>query len=135
MFRFQKLNAWQKAMDWAQHIYAVTDTFPDHERYGLTAHLRKSGVSVPSNIAEGSGRPSDKDFARFLEISYGSLMEAVCQCMLAQRLGYLSAEELASLESEAEELARMLSGLRNSLAGSGQVKDDGVDTGYLASDS
>ncbi len=89
MFRFQKLNAWQKAMDWAQRIYAVTDSFPDHERYGLTAHLRKSGVSVPSNIAEGSGRPSDKDSARFVEIAYGSLMEGISQCLLARRLDYL----------------------------------------------
>ena len=135
MFRFQKLHAWQKAMDWAQRIYALTDSFPDHERFGLTAHLRKSGVSVPSNISEGSGRPSDKDFARFLEISYGSLMEGVCQCMLAERLGYLSAEDLASLESEAEELARMLSGLRNSLTGSAGVRDGDPVTGYLTSDA
>ena len=62
-------------------------------------------------------------------------MEGVSQCLPAQRLGYLSEEDMAGFESQAEELARMLSGLRNSLAGSGQVKDDGVDTGYLASDS
>ena len=80
MFRFQKLQAWQKAVDWAQRIYAVTASFPNDERFGLTAQLRRSAVSVPSNIAEGSGRGSDRDFARFLEISYGSLMEALSQC-------------------------------------------------------
>ena len=61
MFRFQKLHAWQKAMDWAQRIYTVTDSFPDHERFGLTAHLRKSAFSVPSNIAEGSARTGVAD--------------------------------------------------------------------------
>ena len=79
MFRFEKLQVWQKAMDWVEHFCATTAEFPDTERYGLPSQLRRAAVSVSSDIAEGSSRKSDKDFARFLELSYGSLMEPVCQ--------------------------------------------------------
>ena len=115
MFRFEKLEVWQKAINWAEDVYSVSATFPNEERFGLTSQLQRAAVSIASNIAEGSGRVSDKDFARFIEVSYGSLMEAICQVRLAQRLGYLTEENLDKLQIDAEELARMLSGLRNSL--------------------
>ena len=135
MFRFQKLQAWHRAMDWTERVYEATASFPNDERFGLTAQVRRSAVSVASNIAEGSGRRSDRDFARFLEISYGSLMEAISQCLLAQRLGYLSADDLADLEAAAEELARMLSGLRNSITDAAGVRDSDLEAGYLESDA
>ena len=115
MFRFEKLDVWQKAMDWIDHIYSGTAGFPEDERFGLTSQLRRSSISVAANIAEGSGRTSDKDFARFVEISYGSLMEAVCECIVAKRQGYLSEKHFMTLYSDAEELSRMLSGLRSYL--------------------
>ena len=134
MFRFEKLQAWQKAMDWAQQVYAATSRFPDDERYGLTAQLRRAAVSVCSNIAEGSGRVSDREFAHFVGLSYGSLMEALCQCKLAVRLDYLSESDLSGLECGAEELSRMLSGLRSALVGSREVRDNGDAAPYLAED-
>ena len=111
-FRFEKLEVWRKAMDWARAIYQVSRGFPDHERHGLTPQVRRAAVSVASNIAEGVGRTSDADFARFLEIAYGSLMEATCQVQLAFELCYIEQNQLATLKDAAAEISRMLSGLR-----------------------
>ncbi len=112
VFRFEKLDVWRKAMAWLRQVYAVTSSFPDSERYGLSAQLRRCSVSVASNIAEGAGRNTDGDFVRFLEMAYGSLMEAVCQCQIAADLGYIDRVSLDGLRSEAAEIARMLTGLR-----------------------
>ena len=113
-FRFEKLEVWQKAMAWVKRVYNATAAFPPEERFGLISQIRRAAVSVPSNIAEGAGRSSGAEFARFVEIAYGSLMEVVCQCRLASDLGYLPEDEHRSIRAEAEELARMLSGLRES---------------------
>ncbi len=119
MFRFEKLDVWHKAVDLADRIYGVTDAFPDDERFGLTSQMRRASVSVSSNIAEGSGRSSDRDFARFIDIGYGSLMEVVSQGHIATRRSFLPQADLDTLKDEAEQLARMLSGLRSSLLHSG----------------
>jgi len=115
VFRFEKLDVWQKSLDFAGCVYAATDKFPVDERFGLTSQMRRAAVSISSNIAEGSGRSSDKDFARYLEISYGSLMETVSQWHLSYRQGMLDQATFESLQVQTEELARMLSGLRKSL--------------------
>jgi four helix bundle protein len=115
MFRIEKLDVWQRAIQFGQEIYAVTRTFPDDERFGLTSQLRRASVSVSSNIAEGSGRVSDADFARFVEIAYGSLMEVVSQTRIAKLQGFMSQSACEKLYNESEELARMLSGLRSTL--------------------
>lgn len=112
VFRFEKLDVWQKTMAWIRRIYAVTGTFPEAERYGLSAQLRRCAVSVASNIAEGTGRNTDADFVRFIEVAYGSLMEAVCQCQIAADLGYIESGPSNELRREAAEIARMLTGLR-----------------------
>jgi four helix bundle protein len=115
MFRFEKLEVWQNAVQLADHVYAVTRRFPNDERFGITSQMRRSAVSVSSNIAEGSGRNSDADFARFLEIAYGSLMEVISQAHIARRQGLLPSEEFDELYRESERVARMLSGLRSSI--------------------
>ena len=115
MFRFEKLAVWQKAIHLADMIYEVTQTFPTDERFGLTSQLRRAAVSISSNIAEGSSRSSNADFARFVEISYGSLMEVVSQLTIAKRQSIVSAIAYDDLYSKSEEVARMLSGLRASL--------------------
>lgn len=115
MFRFEKLEVWQKALELADDVYAVTRSFPADERFGLTTQMRRATVSISSNIAEGSSRSSDADFARFIEIAYGSLMEVVSQSMIAHRESFMQEEPLRSLYEKVEELARMLSGLRNQL--------------------
>jgi four helix bundle protein len=93
----------------------VTHSFPTDERFGLTTQMRRALVSISSNIAEGSSRSSDADFARFIEIAYGSLMEVVSQSMIAHRRSFMQEKPFRSLNEKAEELARMLSGLRNKL--------------------
>jgi four helix bundle protein len=115
MFRFEKLDVWKRAIEYAGTVYSVTTSFPSDERFGLTNQLRRAAVSVSSNIAEGTGRVSDVDFARFLEIAYGSLMEVVSQLTVAHHQSLVSKERYDALYSESQELARMLSGLRNTL--------------------
>jgi four helix bundle protein len=115
MFRFEKLDVWQKAVDFASGVYAVTGRFPGEERFGITSQMRRAAVSISSNVAEGSGRSSDKDFAHFLEMAYGSLMEVVSQLQVAFRQSLVEQRERDDLYSRAEEVARMLSGLKASL--------------------
>ncbi len=115
MFRFEKLDVWQKSVEFASQVYEATRGFPSEERFGLTSQMRRAAVSVSSNIAEGSGRTSDKDFAHFVTMAYGSLMEVVSQAQVALRQSFLQADTQGELNRRAEELARMLSGLKSSL--------------------
>lgn len=115
MFPFEKLEVWQKAIEFADSVYRITRPFPDDERFGLTSQMRRAAVSVSSNIAEGSSRFSHDDFARFVEIASGSLFEVVNHSIIAQRQGFLSEAERAQLYSAAAEQGRMLNGLRRSL--------------------
>jgi four helix bundle protein len=115
MFNFEKLDVWQKAIDFADVIYTHTRHFPADERFGLTNQMRRAAVSISSNIAEGTSRMSQTDFARFIEIATGSVFEVVSQSSIGRRRGFLSEESLRALYSAADEIGRMLSGLRNSL--------------------
>jgi len=115
MFRFEKLDIWQKAVEYADLIYKLTQDFPPEERFGLTSQLRRSAVSVSANIAEGTSRQSDVDLARFIEIAYGSLLESVSEMEIAKRQGFLNEQMFEKAYKEAEALARMLSGFRRTL--------------------
>ena len=115
MFNFEKLDVWQQAIDFADLIYNRTRAFPPDERFGLTNKLRRAAVSISSNIAEGSSRSSKGDFARFVEIATGSVFEVVSQAFIAQRQRLLNENEFRQIYTDAEELSRMLSGLRKSL--------------------
>jgi four helix bundle protein len=115
MFNFEKLDVWQKAIEFANFIYSKTRSFPNEERFGLTNQMRRAAVSISSNIAEGSSRMSQTDFARFIEIAPGSVFEVVSQAFIAKKQGFLIAEKFHLLYKSAEELSRMLSGLRKSL--------------------
>jgi four helix bundle protein len=112
MFRFEKLDVWHRAVAHACNVYRATKDFPADERYGLTSQLRRAAVSIAANVAEGSGRASDIDFARYVEIAYGSLMEVVSHARIAQLQGLLTDEVYEGIYRESDELARMLSGLR-----------------------
>jgi len=112
MFKFEKLDVWQKAIEFADLIYATTRTFPADERFGLTDQMRRGSVSVSSNIAEGSSRSSDLDFARFVEIGTGSLFEVVSQAIIAKRQRFLDQTSFGAIYGMAEDQGRMLSGLR-----------------------
>ncbi len=117
MFNFEKLETWQKAIEFADAVYIATTGFPSDERFGLTNQLRRAAVSISSNLAEGSSRHSRADYARFTEIATGSLFEVVSQAFIARRRGFLNEATFAKLYSDAEELSRMLSGLRSYLLG------------------
>ena len=117
MFKFEKLDVWQKAIDFADLIYRTTKPFPAEERFGLTNQMRRAAVSVSSNIAEGSSRVSDTDFARFVEIATGSLFEVVSEATIAKQRRLIDEPHFATIYNAAEEQGRMLSGLRRTLLG------------------
>lgn len=118
MFKFEKLMVWQKAVEFADFTYSITKSFPAEERFGLTNQMRRAAVSVSSNIAEGSSRSSNADFARFIEIATGPLFETVSQAFVSRRQGLLAEEAFQKLYDVAEEQGRMLSGLKSSLLAS-----------------
>ena len=94
---YTELIAWQKGMDFVEAVYKATKQFPKEELYGLTSQLRRAVVSIPSNIAEGQGRRSTKEFVQFLSIAHGSLREAETQILIAKRLNYIDAEQVRRL--------------------------------------
>jgi len=108
MSDFRKLLIWQKSMALITKIYFSTNNFPKEEIFGLTSQIRRSSISIPSNIAEGSGRESDKDFLRFLNISTGSLFEMQTQLEIAKNIAYLNQEEFNNLYEDSREVERML---------------------------
>lgn len=112
---YRDLFAWQKAMDLVVKVYEIIKGFPKEEIYGLTSQLRRAVVSIPSNIAEGQGRHSAKEFPRFLSIAHGSLREVETQLLIACRLAYLAEEELKPLLELCGEAGRLTQGLSNSL--------------------
>jgi four helix bundle protein len=115
MFNFERLDVWQKAIGFADLVYNQTRNFQADERFGLTNQMRRAAVSISSNIAEGTSRMSQTDFARFLEIATGSVFEVVSQCFIGRRQEFLTEEGFRALYSAADENGRMLSGLRKSL--------------------
>ncbi len=112
MRRFTDLKVWQRSHALVLHVYNLTRTFPADERFGRTSQLRRAILSVPTNIAEGTKRQSRHDYARFLNIAEGSLVEAEYLLMVACDLGYTSRESAASSVKEIREIASMLHGLR-----------------------
>jgi four helix bundle protein len=112
---FRELRVWQEAMKMTAEIYRCTANFPRHELYGLSQQIRRAAVSVPSNIADGKGHRSDREFTHFLFHARGSLLEMQTQVMTAGELQYLSKEEGQRLLARAEGVGRALSGLINSL--------------------
>ncbi|OON70868.1 four helix bundle protein [Hymenobacter sp. CRA2] len=113
--RFKELKVWQKAMEAAQLTYEQCAGFPGDERFGLTSQMRRAAVSIPSNIAEGAGRNSRLEFRQFLAIATGSAYELETQFLLAQTIGYVSADSAQAMSQRLDELQRMLYGLHQSL--------------------
>ena len=112
---YRELIVWQKGMDLVTLIYQMTQTFPQEERFGLTSQIRRSAISVPSNIAEGQGRRSAVEFKRFLSIARGSLQEMETQIMIARRLKYIEKNQEQHILMASAEVAKLLNGLSNSL--------------------
>jgi four helix bundle protein len=115
-YSFEKLNAWQEAKKLVVDVYHLLDNFPQTEKYALCDQIRRAITSVPSNIAEGSGRRSLKEQIHFLEISYGSLMETYNQLLIAIDLAYITVESVESIKPRIDNVAKMINGLCSSYA-------------------
>ena len=115
-FRFEKLEVWREARAINHTVYRLTRKFPDHEVFAMTSQIRRAAISVSSNIAEGSGRNSDKDFAHFLERAYGSLMETASLFYLALDERYVSEPELNPVFDDFERTAKRIVSLNHPLA-------------------
>ena len=115
---YRDLLACQEAMDLVEGVYRLTRSFPREEVYGLTGQLRRAAVSVASNIAEGQGRSTDRDFLHFLGIAYGSLREVETQILIAGRLGYIGEEKNEEALEQTSKVGRLLNGLMRSLESS-----------------
>ena len=113
-YYYKQLKVWQKAMQLVMDVYDATSKFPKHELYGLISQMRRSVISIPSNIAEGHGRSSNRELVRFLDIAKGSVCELDTQIEIAKKLGYLSPNEFTIIFNLLDETSRMLTGLRRS---------------------
>ena len=116
MKSYRDLIVWQKSMDVVTLIYKVVKQFPEDEKFGLTSQIKRSSVSVPSNIAEGYGRNYTKDYIRFLNIARGSLYEMQTQLQVAVNLGFIIEAELNKTKPLSKEVEKMLNSLINKLA-------------------
>ncbi len=112
---YNDLQVWQAAMDLAEDIYRITKTFPKEETYALTVQLRRAAVSVPSNIAEGKGRSTQKELAQFLCHSRGSLFEIETQINIARRLGYIDVAQADAIREKTARVGQLLNGLLRSI--------------------
>ena len=112
---FRKIQVWEKAHRFVLQIYKVTSAFPKDELYGLTSQIRRAAASIPSNIAEGCGRDTQTELARFIHIAGGSASELKYQLILANDLGHIDDETYPNLDSEINEIQRMLYGFEKAV--------------------
>ena len=112
---FKELNVWKKSISLTEEIYLFTASLPNEEKFGLISQMRRSAVSIPSNIAEGSGRDSDKEFSRFLDISLSSAFELETQIIIAQKIFSVISEDLEKINQILAEVQNMIYGLKKIL--------------------
>jgi len=115
MNNYKNLKVWQKAVELVVKVYDVTKNFPKEEVYGLTSQIRRSAVSIPSNLAEGSGRNSSKDFNNFLGIAHASCYELETQMIIANKIGFLQDTDFNNLQKDIVEIQKMNSSLKRAL--------------------
>lgn len=114
-YNYKNLDVYKESKTLVMLVYALLKKLPREENYALCDQLRRAVISIPSNIAEGSGRTSSKDQAHFLEIAYGSLMEVSCQIDIAHDLGYITQEDMDNIEQYVKAIAALLSGIRRKI--------------------
>ncbi len=108
MRKYKDLKIWERSVELATSIYQITTTFPPEEKFGLISQMRRASVSVPSNIAEGAGRSSDKEFKRFLDIAYGSLYELQTQLIISAKLKFVDQSTTSKIDAEIIEIQKMI---------------------------
>jgi four helix bundle protein len=111
----EKLDVWQKAIEFVVMVYGRTKDFPADEKFGLTSQVRRAAVSIPANIAEGAARHSNKEFLQFLSTAQGSCSELETELLIGHKLGYLEQSDYLELRTEADSIGRMLLGLSSHL--------------------
>lgn len=112
---YKKIDVWKRSYEFSKEIYGITSGFPDEEKFGLASQVRRAAVSIPVNIAEGSGRNSRKDFANFIQIAIGSASEVECELLLSKDLNFIDDENFSGLCKEIIEIRKMLISFRKSL--------------------
>ena len=112
---YRDLNVWKLSIELVKDIYQITTKFPPAEIYGLTNQMRRAAISIPSNIAEGQGRNSFKEFKQFIAIALGSLAELETQLIISHEIGYLNREDSSKLSASLDNISKMLKALANSL--------------------
>jgi four helix bundle protein len=115
MHNFKELKVWQESMSLAKDVFTITRNFPSEEKFGLTSQINRCSVSIASNIAEGAGRGSDKEFNQFLNIALGSCFELETQLLLSSDFNYITKEQTELLTEKACKVQRMLNGLKKSV--------------------
>ncbi len=115
MRKLDQLKIWGKGLDLCEEVYEMSKKFPDEEKYGLKSQIRRAAVSIPSNIAEGAGRNSNKEFAQFLSIANGSSYEVQTQIMLARKFNYVNEVETKRVLENLDEIQKMNFGLQSHL--------------------
>lgn len=118
IYSFEKLEAWVLAKELTKQVYLLTKKFPKEEIYGLTSQIRRASISICSNLAEGSRRTSKIDFARFIQIAYGSMMELLNQLIIAEELEYIQKDELVKIREQIDQISLRLTALRKALLNS-----------------
>lgn len=112
---FKNLKVWQKAVDLAVSVYELTKSFPTEEKFGITSQMRRSSISIPSNIAEGTARNSSKAFSNCLDISLGESFELETQAIIANRVGFLSENQFSQFTNEVSEVQKMIIGFKTTV--------------------
>ena len=120
---FRDLEVWRRGVRFVRDVYRATDTFPPHERFGLTAQIRRAAVSIASNVAEGRARFSTREFARHVSIARGSVAEVETQVEIAIELGYLQRSAVENLMQECDELSRMLRTMYQNLSRNSRIAE------------
>jgi four helix bundle protein len=125
----EKLEVWNRAVEFVVTVYKGTSEFPKEEKFGLTSQIRRAAVSVPANIAEGAARQSSKEFSHFLAIAQGSASELETELLIAERLGYLGIDTYKEMHSELNTIARMIVGLSQHLKRKATVENTVMSDG------
>ena len=118
MHNYKNLHIWQEGINLARKIYEVTANFPANEKYGIVSQMTRAAVSIPSNIAEGAGRNSNKDFANFLSIAIGSIFELHTQIAICEQIGYIDEETTKQLEQQIYTLQQQITTYKQRIEGS-----------------
>jgi len=116
MHDYRKLEIWNRSMDLVIDIYKSASNFPIDERFGIISQIKRSAVSIPSNIAEGCGRGTDKQLMHFLDIAIGSAFELETQIEISQRLEFIGNEKASSIRNRIQEISKMINGFKRSLS-------------------